>query len=223
MVNQSLTAEDPDTCSCFSKPQECLLTFAKTSLQVLDIYLLFFGMILTIIIGIQWTSTGLFLGKLQMHHVCTGLLFLTFGLQQTSETIYTGLKSYKAIIWSILAILFIIPSLGIQTTKTIHFATLSDENISTLHSHVQANVSAIGPTEFAMGLEVFFGVPASFASGIILVRTEETEKHSSSFCFNSFLDHLCLFPTLVTSVTSVPVGLGLSKIVWFIFWAEGGN
>lgn len=169
MVDQSCAAHDPDGCNCLAKPQSCLFSFAKKTLEVLDVYFLFFGMIIVIIIGVQWTSTGMFLGKLQMHHVCNGLLFFTFGLKLKGDDIYQGLTAYKAIIWSLLAILFITPSLGIQTTKTIHFATLSDENISTLHSHVQANVSAIGPTEFAIGLEVFFGVPASLASGIILV------------------------------------------------------
>lgn len=170
MSGHDLKTHDPDGCYCFKEPRSFFNSVAKKTFQILDVYFLFFGMIVIIIIGTQWTSSGMLLGKLQMHHVCIGLLFLTMGLQLKIDDIYRGLKAYKAIIWSLLAVLFIVPSLGIQITKTIHFATLSDENISTLHSHVQANVSAIGPTEFAIGLEVFFGVPASFASGAILVR-----------------------------------------------------
>jgi hypothetical protein len=163
--------QQPNECNFLSNPKECIHSFTKKVLEVVDVYLLFFGMILIIVIGVYWTSSGLFLAKLQVRFICVVLIFVIFGLQLTTDEIYSALKAYKAIIWSILAILFVTPALGIQITKTIHFATLSDENITTEHSLVKANMSAIGPTEFALGLEVFFAVPSSFSTGVILVSS----------------------------------------------------
>lgn len=171
MVAEHEPKEHENDYNCLSNPKECVHTFAKKTLEFLDTYLLFFGMIIIIVIGVHWTSSGLFLGKIQFRYVCIVLIFLICGLQLKSDDIYLALQSYKAIIWSMLAILFVTPALGIQITKTIHFATLSDENITTEHSLVQANVSAIGPTEFALGLQIFFAVPSSFSTGVILVSS----------------------------------------------------
>ncbi|XP_031555757.1 probable sodium/metabolite cotransporter BASS4, chloroplastic [Actinia tenebrosa] len=168
MAAQHEPTENQNDCKFLSNPKECVQSFAKKALKFFDIYLLFFGMIFIIALGVHWTSSGLLLGKFQFRHICIVLIFLIFGVQLKSDDIYLASKSYKGLIWSMAAILFVTPALGIQITKTIHFATLSDENITTEHSLVQANVSAIGPTEFALGLQIFFAVPSSFTTGVIL-------------------------------------------------------
>jgi len=43
--------------------------------------------------------------------------------------------------------------------------------MTTSQSTVVGNVTAIGPTEFAFALQVFFTVPASMTAGGVLVRT----------------------------------------------------
>ena len=132
-------------------------------------YFLVIGMIVVLVIGVQFSRVGLQLAKIPTEYICLVIIFFISGLQLKTDEVYAGIKSYRAIIWSFLAILLLTPMLGMQITKTIHFATLSDENMTTSRSVVYANVSAIGPTEFAIGLQVFLASPATVAVGIVLV------------------------------------------------------
>ena len=125
-----------------------------------------------LIIGLQWPTSGAFLIKIHFPYICLALCFLVCGLRTKTDEITVAFKSYKAIVWGILTILLVVPITGTQITKTIQFATMMTDNMTTSESAVVGNVTAIGPTEFAFALQVFFVVPASMSAGAILVRTE---------------------------------------------------
>ena len=133
-------------------------------------FFLAIGIIVIMIIGSQWPSSGTFLSTIYFPHICIALTFLICGLRTKGDELLSAIKSYKAIVWGILTILLVIPLTGTQITKTIQFATMMVDNLTTSESTVVGNVTAIGPTEFAFALQVFFVVPASMSSGAILVR-----------------------------------------------------
>ena len=135
-------------------------------------YFLALGVTLMLIIGSQWPTSGAFLIKIHFPYICLALCFLVCGLRTKTDEITVAFKSYKAIVWGILTILLVIPITGTQITKTIQFGTMMTDNMTTSESAVVGNVTAIGPTEFAFALQVFFAVPASMSAGAILVRTK---------------------------------------------------
>lgn len=163
--------EDEPNQTCLPRPFQCLRKPLATVLEFCDTYFLAIGMILMMIIGSQWPESGTLLSTKYFPHICVGLCFLLCGLRTSTEELLTAAKSYKAIVWGILTIILVVPITGTQITKTIQFATMREDNMNTSQSSVVGNVTAIGPTEFAFALQVFFTVPASMAAGAILVRT----------------------------------------------------
>lgn len=147
------------------RSNEAMAKIAKYSKD----YFLVIGMIVVLIIGVQFPRAGLYLANIPFEYTCVAVIFFISGLQLSTEELFAGIKSYRAVACGLVAIVLVTPILGMQITKTIHFATLSDENMTTSRSVVHANVSAIGPTEFAIGLQVFFASPATMAIGIVLV------------------------------------------------------
>lgn len=136
--------------------------------EFLTTYFLALGVTLMLIIGSQWPTSGAFLIKIHFPYICLALCFLVCGLRTKTDEITVAFKSYKAIVWGILTILLVIPITGTQITKTIQFGTMMTDNMTTSESAVVGNVTAIGPTEFAFALQVFFVVPASMSAGAIL-------------------------------------------------------
>lgn len=136
--------------------------------EFLTTYFLAIGVILMLIIGSQWPSSGTFLKKIYFPFITITLCFLLCGLRTKTDELKIAFKSYKAIVWGILTILLAVPITGTQITKTIQFATRMDDNMTTSESTVMGNVTAIGPTEFAFALQVFFVVPASMSAGAVL-------------------------------------------------------
>ena len=133
-------------------------------------YILTLSMILALIAGVQLQELGHFLAKIKADYIFTAVAFFICGLQIKSGEFLAAMRSPAAILLGALMILLGIPALGVEITKTVHFATLANENLTTEHSVVQANVSVIGPTEVAVGLQVFYVVPATLSMGAILVR-----------------------------------------------------
>lgn len=157
--------EDTKLCLPPSSPLVKVWEFVTT-------YFLAIGILVILITGLQWPSSGTFLANIYLPYICIALSFFLCGLRVKTNELLAAVKSYKAIVWGILTILLVIPVTGTQITKTIQFATQVDDNLNTSESIVIGNVTAIGPTEFAFALQVFFVVPASMSAGAILVRLE---------------------------------------------------
>ena len=178
-------AEQNKTClpRCF----QCLCKLLITVLEFCDTYFLAIGMIFMVIVGSQWPELGTLLSTYYFPQICFGVCFFLCGLRTTTEELIAAVKSYKAIAWGILTILLVVPITGTQITKTIQFATRREDNMTTSQSIVVGNVTAIGPTEFAFALQVFFTVPASMAAGAVLVRTVVT----TLICFQAKCPIFC--------------------------------
>ncbi|KAJ7360597.1 hypothetical protein OS493_015705 [Desmophyllum pertusum] len=125
-------------------------------------------MVLMMFVGSWWSESGTFLSGIYFSYICLVVCFFLCGLRMRTEEFLTAVKSYKAIVWGILTILLVVPITGTQIIKTIQFATMREDNMTTSQSTVVGNVTAIGPTEFAFALQVFFTVPASMSAGAIL-------------------------------------------------------
>lgn len=156
--------EDQKLCLLRSSPLVKVWEFVNN-------YFMAIGISMIMVIGSQWPESGIFLLSIHFSHICLALCFFLCGLRTKTDELLVAVKSYKAIVWGILTILLVVPSAGTQITKTIQFATMVDDNVTTSESTVVGNVTAIGPTEFAFALQVFFVVPASMSAGAILVRT----------------------------------------------------
>lgn len=163
--------EEEQNKTCLPRPFQCLRKPLETVLEFCDAYFLAIGMSFIVIVGSQWPESGTLLSAKYFPQICFGACFFLCGLRTTTEELITAVRSYKAIAWGILTILLVVPITGTQITKTIQFATMREDNVTTSQSTVVGNVTAIGPTEFAFALQVFFTVPASMTAGGVLVRT----------------------------------------------------
>lgn len=180
--------EDQELCLPTSSPLVKVWEFVDT-------YFLAIGIIVMMTVGSQWPASGVFLASIYFPYICLALCFFLCGLRTKTEELLAAVKSYKAIVWGILTILLVVPILGTQITKTIQFATMTNDNLTTSESTVVGNVTAIGPTEFAFALQVFFVVPASMSSAAILVRT--ANKVLSNYRMNRLTYRLCNYHSLV--------------------------
>ncbi|XP_032218508.2 probable sodium/metabolite cotransporter BASS4, chloroplastic [Nematostella vectensis] len=167
--SDNMDRHPPESNSWLSRTgASCLNLVMLRILRFLATYCLVIGLVVVLVTGVQWPAAGIFLEKLHVYHACVVVAYFIFGLHLKNCEFYIALQEYRAIIWALVCVLFVTPALGVQITKTIHFATLSNENMTTELSVIRANVSAIGPTEFAIGLQVFFCSPATFGTGVIL-------------------------------------------------------
>ena len=164
------------------RPWKCLRKPLTTVLEFCDTYFLAIGMIFIVIVGSHWPELGTLLSTYYFPQICFGVCFFLCGLRTTKEELITAVKSYKAIAWGILTIVLVVPITGTQITKTIQFATLREDNVTTSQSIVVGNVTAIGPTEFAFALQVFFTAPASLAAGAVLVRRSKNSYPTILVC-----------------------------------------
>jgi len=162
---------------CLPRLWQCLRKPLTTVLEFCDTYFLAIGMIFIVIVGSHWPELGTLLSVYYFPQICFGLCFFLCGLRTSTEELITAVKSYKAIAWGILTILLVVPITGTQITKTIQFATMREDNVTTSQSTVVGNITAIGPTEFAFALQVFFTVPASLAAGAVLVRSQSKNSY----------------------------------------------
>ena len=165
------TKDEEQNKTCLPRSFQCLRKPLETVLEFCDTYFLAIGMIFMVIVGSQWPELGTLLSANYFPQICFGGCFFLCGLRTTTKELITAVQSYKALAWGILTILLVVPITGTQITKTIQFATMREDNMTTSQSTVVGNITAIGPTEFAFALQVFFTVPASMAAGAVLVRT----------------------------------------------------
>ena len=163
--NSKETTKHEEGGSCLPKSSPIVKAW-----EFVNNYLLAIGIISIVIIGSQWPESGIILTRTYFSYMSLALCFFFCGLRTKLDELQVAVKSYKAIAWGILTILLVVPVAGTQITKTIQFATMVDENLNTSQSAVVGNVTAIGPTEFAFALQVFFVVPASLSAAAILVR-----------------------------------------------------
>ncbi|XP_022796369.1 probable sodium/metabolite cotransporter BASS4, chloroplastic [Stylophora pistillata] len=148
-----------------------LLERVRTTIfkNLLPISLIFF-----VILGILVPQPGVYFSKLPANYVCVIGIFLHSGLKLKTEEVQDALKSFKAMIWGVVCILFITPVIGGQLTGLLPYTEARDQSAKnstngSLSIEEHANGSSIlGPALFQVGMQVYFIVPCTISSGIIL-------------------------------------------------------
>ncbi|CAH3154187.1 unnamed protein product [Pocillopora meandrina] len=132
------------------------------------------SLVVFVILGILVPQPGVFFSKLPTNYVCVIGIFLHSGLKLKTEEVKDALKSFKAMIWGVVCILFITPVIGGHLTALLPYTETSDQSgkISTNSSlsneeHAEGS-SILGPALFQVGMQIYFIAPCSISSGIML-------------------------------------------------------
>lgn len=133
------------------------------------------SLVVFVILGILVPQPGVFFSKLPTNYVCVIGIFLHSGLKLKTEEVKDALKSFKAMIWGVVCILFITPVIGGHLTALLPYTETSDQSgknstNSSLSNEEHAEGSSIlGPALFQVGMQIYFIAPCSISSGIMLV------------------------------------------------------
>ena len=144
-------------------------------------------LIFSLVFGIVVPQPGVFFSELPTQYVCVVGLFLHSGLKLKTGEVKDALKSFKALIWGIVCILFITPIIGGQLTGLLPFqknvagesakengayinGNHSSNNVtpSPVGDHLEGS-SILGPALFQIGIQIYFIVPCTISAGVILV------------------------------------------------------
>lgn len=141
------------------------------------------GLVLVIILGSLWPKPGVYLGKAKMQYVCVVIIFFCSGLKLKTDDIKEALKSVKAVVWGFFSILFLTVVIGIEMTKAI--SGQFDDPVPAMDFANETRITCgsagnetfqnkpFGPQDFNVGAQVFFAMPCTISSGIVLVRLHD--------------------------------------------------
>ena len=152
-----------------------LLTRVKAVVfkNFLSISLVFF-----VALGILVPEPGVFFSELPTHYVCVVGIFLHSGIKLKTGEVKDAFKAFKAMIWGVICILLITPIIGghltglLPYTVTKGHATTNGVEINgsspSTGGHSEGS-SVLGPVFFQIGMQIYFIVPCTISSGVILV------------------------------------------------------
>lgn len=165
------------------QPRPTLWSRAKSVVfkNFLPICLVFF-----VVLGVIAPQAGVFFSKLPTQYVCVVGIFFHSGLKLKTEEVKDAFKSFKALLWGIICILLITPIIGGQLTGLLPYqsyaatdstkenGTRANGNYSTsvISSPVEDHSEGsriLGPAFFQIGMQIYFIVPCTISTGIILV------------------------------------------------------
>ena len=145
-------------------------------------------LIFSLVFGIAVPQPGVFFSKLPTQYVCVVGLFLHSGLKLKTGEVKDALKSFKALLWGIVCILFITPIIGGQLTglmpyqQNVEEDSAKENGVYVNGNHSSNNVtpsptedhhlegsSILGPVLFQIGIQIYFIVPCTISAGVILV------------------------------------------------------
>eukprot|EP00039_Didymoeca_costata_P006648 m.92099 g.92099 ORF g.92099 m.92099 type:complete len:406 (-) comp13337_c0_seq2:909-2126(-) len=160
--------------SRISATQRCLKFTKKNLLPIL--------LLSAVALGLIWPAPGVAVGtkvngQRPVQLICVIIIFLISGLNLSTAEMFRAIQEYKGIIWGLLSILFVTACVGVNIVQEIDMES----------------------EEFTKGLAVFFTMPTTISSGVVL-----TQQMNGNFA-------LALFLTVVTNtigVFTVPPMLG---------------
>ena len=179
--SQHVESEDSLTAKSTEQTRPPLWRRAKAAVfkNFLPICLIFF-----LVLGIAVPQPGVFFSELPTQYVCVVGLFLHSGLKLKTGEVKDALKSFKALLWGIICILFITPLIGGQLTGLMPYQQTGSakENSVPLNGNHSSNnatpsptrhhlegSSILGPALFQIGIQIYFIVPCTISAGVILV------------------------------------------------------
>jgi len=129
------------------------------------------SLVLFVVLGITVPQPGVFFSKLPTQYVCVVGLFLHSGLKLKTGEVKDALKSVKALLWGIICILLITPIIGGRLTGLLPFQPYTNHSTngtsSSLGDHSEGS-AILGPALFQIGIQIYFIVPCTISSGIIM-------------------------------------------------------
>ena len=183
--SKHVESEDSLTEISTEQPRPPLWRRAKAAVfkNFLPICLIFF-----LVLGIAVPQPGVFFSELPTQYVCVVGLFLHSGLKLKTGEVKDALKSFKALLWGIICILFITPLIGGQLTGLMPYqqnyvaaGTAKENSVHLNGNHSSNNAtpsptrhhlegsSILGPALFQIGIQIYFIVPCTISAGVILV------------------------------------------------------
>ena len=204
-------------------PRAKIVTFLRAVGAFLFKHHLPLGLIFAVTLGGLWPTPGVALSKLPTSYVCVIIIFLISGLKLKTDDIKTALKSWKSSLYGIFSILFLTSIVSLELIKLLGSqfndldVQLDDDNstsnaTSTMScqtsnlSNASDNSRPLGPREFSTGLQVFFAMPCTVSSGVIMVRQCLAMcVGKSSFGWNLKKKMLYIFSSVI--LTRVLLGL----------------
>lgn len=141
------------------------------------------GLIFVVILGGAWPTPGVALSKLPTNYICVVIIFLISGLKLKTDDIKDAIKSWKAFLYGIFSMLFLTSIICLELIKLlgdefdeldIPVTSNTTSNASTegavcQSSNASTDVKPLGPREFSTGLQVFFTMPCTVSSGVVMV------------------------------------------------------
>ena len=153
-------------------------TFLNTVKAVVFKNLFPISLVFFVALGILAPEPGVFFSKLPTHYVCVIGVFLHSGLKLKTGEVTDAFKAFKALIWGVICILLITPIIGghltglLPYTVTKGHATTNGVEINgsspSTGGHSEGS-SVLGPVFFQIGMQIYFIVPCTISSGVILV------------------------------------------------------
>ena len=162
-------------------------TFLNTVKAVVFKNLFPISLVFFVALGILAPEPGVFFSKLPTHYVCVIGIFLHSGLKLKTGEVTDAFKAFKALIWGVICILLITPIVGGHLTGLLPF-TVTKSHATTDRSDINGSnswngtslspeenpegSSILGPFFFQIGMQIYFIVPCTISSGVILVSSK---------------------------------------------------
>ena len=148
----------------FSSEKQTCLWKTKT---FLNNYILPIGLLVFVIFGALVPQPGVAISHKATSYFCVIGIFLYSGLFLRTDDMKAAVKAYKSSIWGFFSILFFTSVIGAKLTGLLKFdpvSTIPHNGTSQGQEH-----ALFGSSEFKTGFQLFFVVPCTISSGVLMV------------------------------------------------------
>ena len=153
----------PDSRPGETKKPSCLSKFAS----FLNAYLLPLGLLTFVVFGALVPQPGVAIAHKATSYFCVIGIFFYSGLFLKTDEMKAAIKGYRASIWGVVSILFFTSLIGSQLTNLLTF-----DEPSKFHNGTREggpDKALFGSSEFKTGFQLFFIVPCTISSGVLMV------------------------------------------------------
>ena len=133
----------------------------------LNAYLLPIGLLTFVVFGALVPQPGVAISHQATSYLCVIGIFFYSGLFLKTDEMKAAIKGYRASIWGVVSILFITSLIGSQLTNLLKFDEPSIFHNSTREGG--PDKALFGSSEFKTGFQLFFIVPCTISSGVLMV------------------------------------------------------
>lgn len=153
----------------FPRPsEEAKTTFLAKFASFMNAYLLPIGLLTFVVFGALVPQPGVAIAHNATSYVCVIGIFFYSGLFLKTDEMKAAIKGYRASIWGVVSILFITSLIGSQLTNLLKFDEPSIFHNATLEGG--QDKALFGSSEFKTGFQLFFIVPCTISSGVLMVN-----------------------------------------------------